>query len=115
MADRRFARDKRYRYGRDDGQQARDQPAHRWRQPDFKEPLHDDLPGKGRGDGGIETAGNQRYAKQGCGKGRAQNWRNQAVGIRQFRHFMVAGGIEYRGGENQDGGIDHQGKNQRNG
>ncbi len=69
-----------------DRHQARDQPAQPRPQPDVDEAFHDDLPGQRAGQGGVLAGAQQRQREQRAAGRRAQERRQQLVGVADVGH-----------------------------
>ena len=111
-ADRRFASQRRHRDGGNDGQGSRDQAARDRPQPQAQEAVHDELPGERCGQRGVEAAGDQRHAEQFGGDGRAEDRRDQPVGVPEFGDVLMAVGVKSRRRQDQDRGVDRHGEQQ---
>ncbi len=84
-------------------------------QAQVEEPFHDDLAGERAGEGGVLSAGEQRQRKDGGRTADAQQRREKLVGVLDLGHLGVAAGVERRGGNDEDGGVDEQRGAERDG
>ena len=95
--------------------QARDQAAQPGADVNVDEAFHDDLPGQRPGERRLLPGSQQRDGKQRAGKRDAEDRRQQLVGVVDVGDVLVGRAVKGRRRDDQDGGVDEEGEQQRAG
>ena len=99
--------------GGDDGDGAGDQTAEPGPQPDVEKSFHDNLAGEGAGERRVLARGEQAAGKERAGKTDADHRAKQSISALNIGHIAMARIVESGGGEDEDGGIDEGGPQER--
>ena len=90
-------------HGRNNGDQARDQPAQPRAHADVEKAFHHDLAGQRAGERGVLSGSEQRDGEEHAGDTDAQQRAEQFVGVLNFGDVLMAGPVKGGGREDQDG------------